>query len=196
MQNFNLGERVKELRNKKGISQELLAENAGLSLRTIQRIENNETIPRGDTLRMLAIALGTTPDEIIDWKIQEDTSYLIIMNLTALSFLFFPILGILVPMIMWVLKKDKVKGVNELGKAILNFEIVWTVLLFLYYIVLFTGVFWRLFGTMIDAQGIFFKTILPVGLLYGINIIFIIVNTVRIAKNKKVKYLPVIKILR
>ena len=75
---YNLAQRVKELRNRKGISQEILAEESGLSLRTIQRIENNETVPRGDTLKRLAIALDTSPDEIIDWKILEDQNYLIL----------------------------------------------------------------------------------------------------------------------
>lgn len=194
MQNFNLAERVKELRNRKGFSQELLADNSGLSLRTIQRIENNETIPRGDTLRRLAIVLDTTPDEIVDWKIQEDNSYLTVMNLTTLTFLFFPLLGILIPMIMWVLKKDKVKGVNELGKSIMNFQIVWSVLLFSFYIL--SGLFWRFFGTVVDSVSIYFKTILPLGILYAINIIFIIVNTVRVANNKKAKYPSLIRILR
>ena len=38
-----LGLRIKELRKQKGMSQEFLAEESGLSLRTIQRIENGET---------------------------------------------------------------------------------------------------------------------------------------------------------
>ena len=46
-----LGKRLKELRNRKGLSQEQLAEDSCLSLRTIQRIEKNETVPRGDTLK-------------------------------------------------------------------------------------------------------------------------------------------------
>ena len=57
MNNLNLALRVKELRNRKGFSQETLAEESSLSLRTIQRIENNESIPRGDTLKRLANAL-------------------------------------------------------------------------------------------------------------------------------------------
>ncbi|MDB4025673.1 helix-turn-helix transcriptional regulator [Flavobacteriaceae bacterium] len=84
MNNLNLALRVKELRNRKGFSQEILAEESSLSLRTIQRIENNETIPRGDTLKRLAIALDTSPNEIIDWKIQEDQNYLRLMSLASL----------------------------------------------------------------------------------------------------------------
>ncbi len=139
MNDLNLSQRVKDLRNQRGMTQELLAENSGLSLRTIQRIENNETVPRGDSLKRLAFALNTTPDEIIDWKMQEDKGYLTLMSLSALGFLFFPILGIIIPLIFWVLKKDKLKNVNELGKSILNFEITWSVLFFLYFILLFSG---------------------------------------------------------
>ncbi len=47
MERSDLAKRVKELRTKKGLSQEQLAEASGLSLRTIQRIENGETLPRG-----------------------------------------------------------------------------------------------------------------------------------------------------
>src|SRR5690606_20616439 len=141
MDNLNLAQRVKDLRNRKGISQEILAEESGLSLRTIQRIENNETVPRGDTLKRLSIALDTSPDEIVDWKIQEDHNYLTLMSLSALGFLFFPLLGIIIPLTMWIFKKDKLKNVNELGKSMMNFQISWTLLLFLYYIFIIAGIF-------------------------------------------------------
>ena len=54
--------KIKDLRKRRGLSQEELAEKSGLSLRTIQRIENGETDPRGDSLRRLAAALETSPD--------------------------------------------------------------------------------------------------------------------------------------
>jgi transcriptional regulator with XRE-family HTH domain len=66
MKNIDLGIKIKGLRTRKGFSQEELAGNAGLSLRTIQRIENNETEARGDTLIRLAAALNTTPDELVE----------------------------------------------------------------------------------------------------------------------------------
>ena len=53
MKNKNLSKKVKELRKRKGFSQEELAENSGLSLRTIQRIENGETEPTGETLKRI-----------------------------------------------------------------------------------------------------------------------------------------------
>ena len=40
-----IGEKIREVRKKKGLSQEALAELAEVNLRTIQRIENNESKP-------------------------------------------------------------------------------------------------------------------------------------------------------
>ncbi|SHJ48799.1 protein of unknown function [Hymenobacter daecheongensis DSM 21074] len=50
--------RIQSIRKSKGLSQELLAEQSGVSLRTIQRVEQGETMPRGYTLQALAAALG------------------------------------------------------------------------------------------------------------------------------------------
>ena len=71
MENQNLAQGVKDLRKAKGISQEELAENSGLSLRTIQRVENKETEPSGETLKRISTALDITPDELLNWN--EDT---------------------------------------------------------------------------------------------------------------------------
>jgi uncharacterized Tic20 family protein len=197
MNNLNLAQRVKDLRNRKGISQENLAEESGLSLRTIQRIENNETVPRGDTLKKLSIALETSPDEIVDWKIQEDQNYLTLMSLSALGFLFFPLLGIIIPLTMWIFKKDKVKNVNELGKSMLNFQISWTLLLFLYYIFILTGMFGgALSGILPNWNFGIFTMFIPLIILYIFNFIVTIYNTIRVYNKKSFKYRPALRILR
>jgi uncharacterized Tic20 family protein len=195
MNDLNLSQRVKELRNRKGISQENLAEESGLSLRTIQRIENNETVPRGDTLKKLAIALDTSPDEIVDWKIQEDQNYLTLMSLSALGFLFFPLLGIIIPLTMWIFKKDKLKNVNELGKSMLNFQISWTLLLFLYYIFIITGMFGGGLRGILPNFGML-TMFIPLIILYAYNIITTVYNTIRIYNRKSFKYRPALRILR
>ncbi|MEE4257002.1 MAG: helix-turn-helix transcriptional regulator [Bacteroidales bacterium] len=53
----DLGINIKELRQEKGITQEELAEMTNMNLRTIQRIENNETTPRGNSLNAICDAL-------------------------------------------------------------------------------------------------------------------------------------------
>ncbi len=131
MKNKNFANRIKELRVRKGLSQEELSEKTGLSLRTIQRIENGETEPRGDSLKRLTASLGVSPDEIIDWHLVEDNNVLCILNLSQIGFIIFPFLGIIIPMAIWILKKDKIIDVDKTGKSILNFQITWTAILFL-----------------------------------------------------------------
>ncbi|HEY5592481.1 MAG TPA: helix-turn-helix transcriptional regulator, partial [Paludibacter sp.] len=91
MDNFDLTKKVKELRTRRGLSQEQLADLTLLSLRTIQRIENGENVPRGDTLKRLAVALNVSPDEIIDWRVQEDRNVLFMLNFSQLGLLAFPL---------------------------------------------------------------------------------------------------------
>ncbi|MGQ7869024.1 helix-turn-helix domain-containing protein [Sunxiuqinia sp. sy24] len=62
MTNMNTHYRIKELRETKGLSQEELSEKTGVSLRTIQRIESGESVPRGSTLRTITSSLDVAPD--------------------------------------------------------------------------------------------------------------------------------------
>jgi transcriptional regulator with XRE-family HTH domain len=187
----DLSDRVKVLRSRKGLSQEQLAEKSGLSLRTVQRIENDETVPRGDTLTRLAVALQVSPEELIDWQILEDKNVLLLLNLSQLSFLAFPLLGIILPLVIWVLKKDKVKNVNETGKAILNFQITWTILLFSLYASWIISMI-----THIGFRISFLQPLLTVGAFYIYNALSILINTILSQKDYRVYYVPAIKFLR
>lgn len=186
-----LATRIKELRNQKGISQEFLAEESGLSLRTIQRIENGETNPTGESLKRLANALNVNPDELIDWSIKEDPKFLTFLNLSALTVLFFPLLGILVPFILWTSRKGKIKNINKIGKGLINFEISWTIVLF------FTPISLFIISKTDLAENITLSTFfITVGILYFINLVSILLNTFRISNEKEVVYLPCIKFLK
>ena len=48
-----IGKIICEARKSKGQTQEELAELSKVNLRTIQRIENNESVPRGKTLYLI-----------------------------------------------------------------------------------------------------------------------------------------------
>ncbi|WP_066219879.1 helix-turn-helix domain-containing protein [Formosa haliotis] len=200
MKNKNLAVKVKDLRKRKGYSQEALSEHSGLSLRTIQRVENGETQPTGDSLKKIAQALDSTADELLDWTAVEDSGYVKAMNLSALTFLLFPLLGIIVPLIMYVSKKDKIKDVNQVGKHIINFEITWVLVLFLGWII-------NILLILIDfnTQGKVNVNIIMSGqfrilgfliFMYAINIILIIWNTFRIQNNKPLTYKPRIHFIR
>ena len=186
-----LGLRLKELRKQKGMTQELLSEESGLSLRTIQRIENGETNPTGESLKRLSNALNVNPDELIDWSIKEDKRYLTFLNLSALTFLFFPLLGILIPFILWTSRKGKIKNINKLGKDLINFEITWTLLLF------FIPFLWFLISKIGLLENLTLSIIfIIVGVMYIVNLIFILLNTLRISNENDINYYPKIKFLR
>ena len=74
MESKILAKRLKELRVLRGMSQEYLADESRLGLRTIQRIENNESEPTGETLKRIAIALDVELSELIGPNSVTETS--------------------------------------------------------------------------------------------------------------------------
>lgn len=126
-----IGKKIKEVRKKKGLSQEELAESAKVNLRTIQRIENNESEPRGKTLNLICEVLDINIEDILDYGKQDDKSYMIIFHLSVIVFLAIPVGNIILPLILWMTKKDKIIGLKEIGANLLNFQIVWSVLTFI-----------------------------------------------------------------
>ena len=201
MKNTELAKKIKELRSRKGLSQDDLATASQLNLRTIQRMEGGETEPRGYTLKRLANALGVTPDELIDWAEEEDTSMLMSLNLSALSFIVFPLLGIIIPLVLWVSKKGKVKNLNTTGKKLLNFQISWFIAFFGMYVLYFISFISNLKiippSSSIPGLGGNEALILLIPLLYYVlSTIIIIFNTYRSYKNKTEIYQPAIPIIR
>lgn len=194
--NNDLARKIKELRISKGFSQDELAQLSQLSLRTIQRIENGETESRGDTLKRLASALGVTPNELIEWNEHEDNSYLAILNLSALSFIAFPLLGIIIPLALWVLKREKIKYVDYAGKRIINFQVTWCIVLFIGYFLVFSGILHKMKIDTFNFVGTAETIIIGIISLYGFNFMMVAYNTIRTIQSKKVVYQPAILFLR
>ncbi|WPO78601.1 helix-turn-helix domain-containing protein [Flavobacterium sp. KACC 22761] len=126
-----IGKKIKEIRKKKGLSQEELAESSKVNLRTIQRIENDENEPRGKTLNLICEVLDINTEDILDYGKYEDKSYLIVFHLSVLVFLVIPVGNIILPLILWIAKKDKIIGLKEIGANLLNYQIVWSIFTFI-----------------------------------------------------------------
>ena len=62
---MNLGQAIINLRKEKGISQETLAFEAGISRHFMYRLENNLASPTVKTLEKLSLALQTKPSVIL-----------------------------------------------------------------------------------------------------------------------------------
>ena len=59
-----LGQKILELRQQKGLTQEELVEQCNISVRTIQRIEAGETMPRVYTIKTILSALDRDLDDL------------------------------------------------------------------------------------------------------------------------------------
>ncbi len=114
-----------------------------------------------------------------------------ILSLSQLGFLAFPILGIIIPLAIWILKKDKTKHVDSVGKSILNFQITWTIFLFCFFLLFATSKILHL-GLIPFSM---FTILLIIGGFYAYNLIIIIRNTLLVNNINRVKYIPAIRFL-
>src|SRR6185312_961435 len=200
---MTLSQKVKELRMSAGTSQEELAEATQLSLRTIQRIENGETQPRGDSLKRLARALGVATEEFTKGPasegqdLPEDKGFLVVLHLSALTFLLFPffhlfsVMSVAAPLILWLLKKDKIQGVTTTGKKILNFQLTW--------FLIFALIYGYVFVCKLNHIATFMDQVTLIRILislYLFNVISIIVNIIRLRRGKTIIYQPAIPFMR
>lgn len=199
MMDQNLAIRLKDLRIRKGYSQEQLSEEAKISLRTVQRIEKGTSVPRGDTLLRLTAALGVTPDDLLDWTKTEDRGFLSLLNISALGGLLHPILGIILPLVMWILKREKVHLVDETGKNLINFMITWVLLFYLLTGILSGGPYLALNIDFLSVLTFLISdplVALPFTLLYLYVILMVFINIRRNRKGRKSSYFPAVPFLR
>ena len=62
---MTFGERIIEYRKKKGLSQEVLAQQLGVSRQSVSKWERDESMPEAEKLPMLAKALGVSLDTLL-----------------------------------------------------------------------------------------------------------------------------------
>jgi transcriptional regulator with XRE-family HTH domain len=142
------GKKIFDLRIRRGWTQEDLADNAGVTVRTIQRIETGATQPRLYTLKALASVLGTevesllhpdpatgqvsqaspaveqagaAPDPVLE---KQDNLYL--LNLSSFLFLVIPFIHALLPYKIWRRHRSTLYAP---GRRIVLFQLKWTITL-------------------------------------------------------------------
>lgn len=143
---MSLGHKVVSARKSKGLTQEQLAERATITVRTVQRIENDDSIPRDYTLKAIAAALNMPFEEFIPVRsclkscndsllIQdrepatnaESGHFLQLLNLSAFSYLVVPFVHFLIPIFLLKKKKEKDDTLQTTGQRIIRHQIYWTV---------------------------------------------------------------------
>jgi XRE family transcriptional regulator, regulator of sulfur utilization len=149
---MSLNQKIIALRKAKGITQEELAESTKVSVRTIQRIENGEGIPRSFTLKRISEALQVSyaelnTNDVVDLNEDsisyepatiskpENKYFLRLLCLSCFSYIVIPYIHFLIP--MYLMKKKL--GLDERGvqfsKKVILSQIYWVIsmlLLFLF----------------------------------------------------------------
>ena len=117
----DLGLKVAELRQQKGLTQEQLSEQCEVSTRTIQRIESGEVDPRAYTLQCLGEALEF---DFGEENTSKENLWLAVLHLSSIFSI--PIL----PLLLWSWKKNQSYKIDQQGRHVLNFQITTTLTLF------------------------------------------------------------------
>jgi len=192
------GARLAEQRRLKGWTQEELAEKAGVTTRTIQRIEGGSVNPQAYTLKLLAASLnidfrelvedGTPPPkeeplqpsatapgigERISKQTFAESRFLVLMHLLPLSMVIMPGGNILFPLILWVMKRDEYEEYDIHGRAVLNFQLTMTLII--------------IASTILMV--VYFPVGFPLFVVSGIYTIGLcILNAVKVANGKRIRY--------
>jgi transcriptional regulator with XRE-family HTH domain len=172
------GRLIKELRIKKGMTQEELADKTEVSSRTIQRIENGEVDPRVYTLQMIAKALevdytlflGNEPDEEQEIQQVNSNNWLGFLHLSGIIPLIFP------TVIIWNRKKDRIKGMSEHYRDIISFQL-------------------KIWVAILAGLWIYWKADNPIPLImvFFVNCLFSIINTIKVVSGEPYKHFSVFK---
>ncbi|MGN8071838.1 helix-turn-helix domain-containing protein [Mucilaginibacter sp. SG564] len=127
-----------DYRKQKGLTQEELAEQSGITSRTIQRIESGQVVPQMHTLKVLANCLDTQPENLVgmpgspfvsnDKEAKQPTGFLAVMHISPLVGIYLPFTNILIPVVFWLLKKDEQDIFDQQGRKIINFQLTITII--------------------------------------------------------------------
>jgi len=119
------------------------------------------------------------------------------INFSALSFILFPILGVVLPLIIWLSNKKLINDLDKTGRGILNFQITWLILLILWFLFISSKLVNHFQPDNLTGGITTVISLQVIGLLflYFYNFAFVIFNAFRIDSGKKLFYFPSIPFL-
>ena len=189
MKQPDIGQKVAELRQQKNITQEQLAEDCQVSVRTIQRIESGEVEPRAYTRNSLSKFLEF---DFGQDNTENESFWLAALHLSSMFVI------VLIPLLLWSWKKNQSYEIDRQGRKVLNFQITMTLILFggLCFAVIFLPVLILLGGEfspggtekMVVMVGLASLTALPFIAVGIFSFYQAIVNTMRSLSDRQVHY--------
>lgn len=135
---MSLHQKIAEARKNKGLTQEEVADLANVTVRTIQRIESGETIPRNFTLKALAQALDVPFDDLVtkengstliskESETEDAIHFLKMLTLSCFSYILIPYVHFLIPMNLLRKRKEQNIKVLAIGRKIIQQQTLWVV---------------------------------------------------------------------
>lgn len=185
MENQSIAKNLLYHRKRRGYSQAELSEKTNVTIRTIQRIENEEVNPHLKTVKLLAAALDVDVDDllVLDDPREEtiQKKWLLLLHGTPLLGLTIPLCNILIPLFLWIHKREDNSVYDRHGRAIVNFHITMTLLFTLGFVALLT----------VQGYGFFFFIA-----LVPYTIIVTLINIIAALNSRKCYYPLAIPFLR
>jgi transcriptional regulator with XRE-family HTH domain len=201
---MSLGDKVLAARKLKGLTQEQLAERAALTVRTIQRIEGDDSIPRDYTLKAIASALNLPFEEFVTVNSclrpnsnelsnetfqcpvkQEHCHFLQMVNLSAFAYLVIPFVHFLIPILL--LKKKQINNeMHSTGRRIIRRQIYWTIST--HVLLLLTLVYNLIQATWFDKTNLLNYIWICAG-MYLLNAVIICTTAIRLRNDNRAAYI-------
>lgn len=202
---MTLSEKIIAARKQAGLTQEELAVLTGITVRTIQRIESGESVPRAFTLKAIAKALQKPYEYFVSEGVgtgnhsspenpehtraelsalnpgltRDMLHFLQMLNLSCFAYLPIPFVHFLIP--LYLLKKKKGLGPEAVawGRKIILQQVYWLIITHL--LLLGTMIFNHIQFTAFQSRHLL-SYLLPVFVMYALDAVLIIRTDIRIRK--------------
>ena len=183
---MKIGSKIKDLRIRRGYTQVDLSEKTNLTVRTIQRIENDEVAPSNYSIKKLSevlkvdLLLLKNKEQMENSKNLKNRSllWLILLHLSGLF------LTVIPPLIIWLLFREKDERIEVHGKDIINFQ------LNMFIIAAICGIIFYFFLP-------YMSYIIPLVIIMGIYVFLtVIINLIRVSTHNEYRYPVILKFLR
>ncbi|MCA5004232.1 helix-turn-helix domain-containing protein [Sphingobacterium bovistauri] len=186
MTKSSINEIIKTARKTKGLTQQDLGDEAGISLRTVQRIEKGTEEISGFSLKQISKVLDIPLENLVMQnvdKISIDTNQIgsiKALYTSSLFFLLMPILGFIAPTIIGFSKQNKSEIYKKHFSRILQFHIL-SIVVSLYFpiFIIFKILHYKM---PLDGNTILIALIF----YYGITISYTLYNVFKLNKNPSV----------
>lgn len=193
---MELGRRIAAARQQKGLTQEQLAELTNITVRTIQRIESGESMPRSYTLKAITSALELTFQDFSFSRnraqynaaisnaasIKEEASkhFLQMVCLSCFSYMVIPFIHFLIPRHLLKQSNEKNPKVIAFARKVIRIQVYWKSA---FWFLMLATVAWNILMAAYFNKAWLVNYLVPFFSMYLLNAIIILYSLSKINKT-------------